>query len=126
MNQEKLLGNWQKLKGTVKKQWGKLTDDDLKELEGDYDELVGKLTERYGFTKEKAQQKIEKFLNNIDDHGNYHQSIINDVSEAAEEAGDKVYDAAKAFQKFSKNKPFTTMGVVAVAGILVGMLISRS
>lgn len=61
MNWEQVKGNWNQLKGSAKVQWGKLTDDDLTEIEGDRDKLVGKLQEAYGITKEEAQREIDSF-----------------------------------------------------------------
>ena len=48
MNQETLKGEWSQLKGRIRKRWGKLTDDDLDQIAGDREILVGKLQERYG------------------------------------------------------------------------------
>jgi uncharacterized protein YjbJ (UPF0337 family) len=61
MNQDQIVGNWKQLKGKVKEQWGKLTDDDITKLEGHQDQLVGKIQERYGVAKEEAQKQIETF-----------------------------------------------------------------
>ncbi|HEY6716801.1 MAG TPA: CsbD family protein, partial [Reyranella sp.] len=47
---EKIKGSWSQTKGAVKEQWGKLTDDDLLEIEGRRDQLVGKIQTRYGIT----------------------------------------------------------------------------
>jgi uncharacterized protein YjbJ (UPF0337 family) len=52
MNAEYFKGQWNQLKGELKKQWGKFTDDDLLQIEGDYDKFVGKVQERYGENKE--------------------------------------------------------------------------
>jgi uncharacterized protein YjbJ (UPF0337 family) len=46
MNADELQGRWTQFQGELKKQWGKLTDDDLKQIEGNYDKLVGKVQER--------------------------------------------------------------------------------
>ena len=61
MNTDTIKGNWTQLKGKVKERWGKLTDDDLKVIEGKKDQLVGKLQERYGYAKEKAQTECDEF-----------------------------------------------------------------
>lgn len=58
MNQETMKGKWNQLKGDVKKKWGNLTDDDLNQVEGDRDKLVGKIQERYGKSKEEAEREI--------------------------------------------------------------------
>jgi uncharacterized protein YjbJ (UPF0337 family) len=55
---EKIKGSWNQTKGAVKEQWGKLTDDDLLEIEGRRDQLVGKLQTRYGITREQAEGQV--------------------------------------------------------------------
>lgn len=62
MNNEQLKGKWEQLKGAVKEQWGKLTDDDIKVIGGEKDQLVGKLKERYGIAKERAEQEVARFF----------------------------------------------------------------
>lgn len=55
---EKIKGSWTTTKGAVKEQWGKLTDDDLMEIEGRRDQLVGKIQTRYGITREEAEAQV--------------------------------------------------------------------
>ena len=62
MNTDILRGKWNQLKGEVKSQWGKLTDDDLDRVEGDTDKLIGRLQERYGYAREQAQREVDDFL----------------------------------------------------------------
>ena len=66
MNQEALKGQWTQLKGQVRKEWGKLTDDDLDRVRGDAEILAGRIQERYGRTKEQAQRELDRFLENCD------------------------------------------------------------
>ena len=61
MNTDIFEGKWKQLKGKVKAQWGDLTDDDLDVAEGNSMYLAGKLQERYGLTKEKAEEAIAEF-----------------------------------------------------------------
>ena len=61
MNKDKAAGQWKQLKGKVKEQWGKLTDDDLMVLEGDQDQLTGRIQERYGIAKEEAERQVRDF-----------------------------------------------------------------
>jgi uncharacterized protein YjbJ (UPF0337 family) len=61
MNQDTIKGQWQQLKGKVKQQWGKLTDDDLAKIEGHRDQLVGIVQERYGIAREEAQRQVDSF-----------------------------------------------------------------
>ncbi|HVZ02799.1 MAG TPA: CsbD family protein [Dongiaceae bacterium] len=61
MNKDQAAGSWKELKGKLKQQWGKLTDDDLTVLEGASDELSGRIQKRYGIAKEEAQEQIDAF-----------------------------------------------------------------
>jgi uncharacterized protein YjbJ (UPF0337 family) len=61
MNTEQMKGKWMQVKGEIKKQWGKLTDDELDRIAGEKDKLVGKLQEKYGITKEEAERQIKDF-----------------------------------------------------------------
>ncbi len=61
MNADTLRGKWKQIKGQAKKQWGKLTDDDLDKVEGSRDELVGKIQERYGKSKEAAEKEVDSW-----------------------------------------------------------------
>ncbi|MDH4459590.1 MAG: CsbD family protein [Nevskia sp.] len=60
MNEDIIKGKLKQLTGRIKAKWGELTDDDLKLLEGKRDVLVGKLQEKYGLSKEKAEQQIKE------------------------------------------------------------------
>jgi uncharacterized protein YjbJ (UPF0337 family) len=62
MTQDVFKGAWKQLKGNVKKQWGKLTDDDLMAIDGNKDILIGKLQERYGYSKTEAQRHVDTFI----------------------------------------------------------------
>jgi uncharacterized protein YjbJ (UPF0337 family) len=64
MNRDILAGKWKEMKGRVKEQWGKLTDDELDRAEGKADQLVGLLQQRYGYTREKAEEEYDRFLRN--------------------------------------------------------------
>ncbi len=67
MNEDILKGKWKQVKGQAKVYWGKLTDDDLTQMDGTTDKLVGRLQERYGYTKEEAEREVNKFLKKYDD-----------------------------------------------------------
>ena len=64
MNEDILQGKWAQLKGKVKEQWGKLTDDEIDELDGRRDQLVGKVQERYGIARDQAARDVDNWLNN--------------------------------------------------------------
>lgn len=62
MNSDQLQGKWKQMKGSVKERWGKLTDDDIDIINGQNDQLVGKVWERYGIAKEEAQRQVEDWM----------------------------------------------------------------
>ena len=61
MNSDIVEGNWKQFRGTVKAQWGKLTDDHLDVIAGKRDTLAGKIQEAYGVTKDEAEDQIKRF-----------------------------------------------------------------
>ncbi len=61
MNKEQFKGQWNQIKGKVKEQWGKLTDDDLTFIDGKREQLVGALQKRYGKEKEAIENELKKF-----------------------------------------------------------------
>lgn len=61
MNKDTLKGEWLQVKGKIKEQWGKLTDDDLSRVEGQRDQLVGRIQERYGLARDKAEAQVRDF-----------------------------------------------------------------
>lgn len=65
MNKEIFKGRWNQMKGSAKKQWGRLTEDDLAQINGDYDKLVGVIQERYGKEKDEADREIDQFFKQI-------------------------------------------------------------
>jgi uncharacterized protein YjbJ (UPF0337 family) len=61
MNWDTLKGQWRQLKGKVQEKWGDLTDDELDQIAGKKDILVGKLQERYGYERARAEKEADDF-----------------------------------------------------------------
>jgi uncharacterized protein YjbJ (UPF0337 family) len=64
MNQDILQGKWEQLKGEARVKWGKLTNDDIDQIEGQREKLVGKLRERYGLARDRAERDVDEWLKN--------------------------------------------------------------
>ena len=62
MNKDILEGKWKQMRGNAKTWWGKLTDDDLDRAAGNYDVLAGLLQEKYGYTRQHADEEIDKHM----------------------------------------------------------------
>ena len=62
MNTDQLQGKWKEAKGSIKERWGKLTDDDMDVIQGQREQLIGKIQQRYGIAKEEAQKQVDEFM----------------------------------------------------------------
>src|SRR3990172_3672513 len=65
MNWDRVEGNWKQVTGKVKEQWGKLTDDDLTQINGNREQLEGKLQARYGYAKDQVKKDVDDWLNRM-------------------------------------------------------------
>ena len=62
MKKDILKGKWKEMKGAIKEKWGKLTDDELTEMEGKEEKLLGLLQKKYGYTEDKAKKENNDFI----------------------------------------------------------------
>jgi uncharacterized protein YjbJ (UPF0337 family) len=62
MNEDILKGRWMQLKGKIRERWGKLTDDDVAQIQGSGELLLGKIREHYGRTREQAEDELSHWL----------------------------------------------------------------
>ena len=66
INQDILSGKWKQVRDKVKQWWGKITDDDLEFINGQTDALVGKVQERYTYSREQAAKEVARFMEQLD------------------------------------------------------------
>jgi uncharacterized protein YjbJ (UPF0337 family) len=66
MNDTAVKGQWKQIRIRAKEWWEKLSDDDLDMIDGKRDQLIGKLQERYGYTKERAAREVNARLNELE------------------------------------------------------------
>ncbi len=62
MNWDVIKGNWTQFKGKAQQQWGKLTDDDMARADGNREELVGIIQEKYGYAKDEADRQVDEWM----------------------------------------------------------------
>jgi uncharacterized protein YjbJ (UPF0337 family) len=62
MSWDMIEGNWKQFVGKVKEQWGKLTDDDLAQVNGKREQLEGKIQEKYGYGKDKTKAEVDDWI----------------------------------------------------------------
>lgn len=60
MNNDTIKGKWKQVSGSLKASWGKLSDDDLQEIDGNLEKFQGKMQEKYGMAKDEAKMEFEK------------------------------------------------------------------
>lgn len=62
MNWDRIEGSWKQFTGSVKSRWGKLTDNEVAEIDGNREKLAGRIQERYGIAKDEAEKEIDEWL----------------------------------------------------------------
>jgi uncharacterized protein YjbJ (UPF0337 family) len=67
MNTDVLKGMWSQVRGEARKQWGKLTDDELDQAQGNAEKLTGLVQEKYGYARERAEREVNDFLGRFKD-----------------------------------------------------------
>ncbi len=65
MNWDRVQGNWKQVTGKVKEQWGKLTDDDITQINGNREQLEGKIQARYGYSKDQVKQEVDSWFSRL-------------------------------------------------------------
>ena len=65
MNWDRIEGNWKQFKGKAKQKWGELTDDDLDKLAGKKDQLIGKIQERKGIERDRAEREVNEWAKSL-------------------------------------------------------------
>jgi len=64
-NRDVLHGKWKQIRGKVTEQWGQIADHDLDKITGKREQLVGLVQEKYGYTKQKAEQDVDYFMKHL-------------------------------------------------------------
>jgi uncharacterized protein YjbJ (UPF0337 family) len=65
MDWNRIEGNWKQFKGQAKEKWGRLTDDDLDVVNGQQEQLEGKIQERYGLAKDQAKKDVDAWFKSL-------------------------------------------------------------
>jgi uncharacterized protein YjbJ (UPF0337 family) len=131
VNTQVLQGQWNQVRGQVKKKWGQLTDDDLKFANGNLDQLVGKIQHKTG----EAREAIESFLDELTSQGS---SAVAQAAESARQyagyATDQVRDGYnrisdqlgrqyESSQDMIRENPARTVATAFGAGVLLGVVV---
>ena len=133
INAQALQGQWNQVKGQVRERWGQLTDDDLQIHGGNIDQLVGRIQQRTGETREA----VERFLTDLTSRGSSAVAQATEaVSQYAQHAGDRLRDrysdlSDQARERFDyaqdvvRHNPSQSVaaafGIGLAAGLIVGL-----
>lgn len=122
-----IKGNWKQLKGKVHSQWGLLTNDEIAQMKGNTEELIGVLQQKYGFGKDKAKEEINKFLKD-NDLGSFSFDGFDAeafVQKAVDEFNDYSGEAKEAIEEYASKNLFKSLGFAALVGAAIVFFIKK-
>ena len=144
MDWNRVEGDWKRMKGKVKEQWGLLTDDDLTAIGGRKDQLEGKIQERYGYGKDQVRKEIDSWYRSTALVANDNaeelaaqieairadiQSLTSTVSRVANkqlgQAQDKAVEAMSNAEDAIRENPVSAVAIAAGLGFLFGIFTRR-
>jgi uncharacterized protein YjbJ (UPF0337 family) len=135
MNQDILQGKLRALQGRIKDNWGKLTSDDMMRIDGKYDELVGTIQERYGYTREKASAEVNAFLESAQARADEAGERVQEALAHAQESWESGKARAAQYQQelvqklpeqpvqVVKDHPWLLLLTILMVGVIIGILL---
>ena len=134
VNAQALQGQWNQIRGELKKKWGQLTEDDLRFNNGNIDQLVGKIQQRTG----EAREAIEQFLTEATSQGaSAISQAAGQVGQYARYAGEQVREGYNRIsdqfgrsyeysQDMVRENPGRSIATAFGVGILVGVVVGMA
>jgi uncharacterized protein YjbJ (UPF0337 family) len=129
--EQRLFGHWDTLKGKIKEHWGQITDDELAEVEGQYDQLVGLIQQKTG----EARQQIKRAIDEIaDEYGGAFEDAKEVAREYAQHANEAMHEGAEHLRRRAREgyeqahevvrrRPAESVAVAFGTGLLVGVIV---
>ena len=147
MNHDIFAGQWKQMRGTLKSWWAKLSDDDFEWIEGQKDKLIGLVQEKYGYTRDQAEDEVDRRFNEYGEKertatfqdikarvyelgetaANKARGAVTTLADEFATAGSAIQDSdlatmAKDLRSFVRKHPFALLFV----GIGLGYFLSRN
>jgi len=127
-DQQILEGNWNEIKGKLRQRWGQLTDDDLPQIRGEADQIIGVIQRKTG----EAREAIERYLQEVSGSaaaatgtaGDYAQHAAETVQQTAKQAADQVRAGFDAAERFVRQRPKESLAVCFGVGVITGVVIA--
>jgi uncharacterized protein YjbJ (UPF0337 family) len=139
INEQVLQGNWNEIKGKIRSKWGQLTNDDLQNIDGNVDRLVGMIQRKTG----EARESIERFLDEVAERGSSaFGSAAENVRQYAQQAGEKIQEGTRQAaenmregyetmrhgyqeaEEMVRRRPSEAAAVCFGAGVLTGLVVA--
>lgn len=133
INQETIQGNWKEIQGRLQSKWGSLTEDDVKEFDGNVEQLVGKIQKKTG----AARQSIEQFFDQFSSNGaastvnraseavrDYAHQASDAVHETSQQAADSVREGYADVEEMVQKRPAESLAVCFGIGVITGVVTS--
>ena len=95
MDSHQLEGRWNEIKGELKSWWGKLTDDDIEQVAGNKDKLIGVVQQKYGYLYDEAQREIDRRLKEFDETTDRLERTSNALKQKARDVTATVHDSVE-------------------------------
>lgn len=119
MNQQILEGNWNEIKGKLREKWGQLTDDDLPQIRGDAEQLIGAIQRKTG----EAREAIQQYLHEISGSA---ASAVGTARDYAQHASDHVCAGYAKAERFVRDRPVQSLLVGFGVGVIAGVVVALS
>lgn len=126
LTKEELSGTWNEIKGKVKERWGSVTEDEWQRCQGDIDQLVGLIQRKSGETRADIENSLRELVN---DSESFFKQTSQTVQDYASHAADAVRDQYSGVEEMVRRRPAESVVVAFGTGLLIGVivgLVSRS
>jgi len=131
INVQGLQGQWNELKGDLKKRWGQLTDDDLKWGEGNIDQIVGRIQHRTGETRDQIEKYLDQLTSRggsmvssaVESVGSYARDVSHRLRDHYGELSDQAQEGYQSAREMVVRNPLPWIAGAFGVGVLIGAVI---
>jgi uncharacterized protein YjbJ (UPF0337 family) len=134
MNQQILEGDWNEIKGQLRQRWGQLTDDDLPQIRGDAEQIIGAIQRKTGEAREEIAHYLHELSGRAASATDTATKTISDqaqhasetVGQLATQAADHVRTGYHEAERFVRDRPGASLAVCFGAGLITGVVLAMS
>ena len=134
MNQQILEGDWNEIKGRLRQRWGQLTDDDLPQIRGDAEQIIGAIQRKTGEAREEIAHYLQELSGRAAAATDTATKTISDqaqhasetVQQLATQAADQVRSGYHKADRFVRDRPGASLAVCFGAGVITGIVLTLS